>query len=175
MMEKTKIRVALAAFVLGLSFVVSVSAAEEDHTHDDHAHRFFAGAKGTFLASFVDGETHLFGGGGLFFEVALGPVELELCARVLGNGHGVILPVDLLLKLPFHLTQTIHPFVGLGPTLVPVFLEENALHVGLATAIGSYFWISNAWALALEVNYNLVFEGHLAHEVMANVGVVFGW
>jgi hypothetical protein len=107
--------------------------------------------------------------------VVLGPVELELCSRVLGNADGILLPVDLLLKLPFHLTKTIHPFIGFGPILALVFLEENAVHFGLASSLGSYFWISDAWALAVELNYNLEFEEHIAQEVLANLGVVYGW
>ncbi len=182
----------LAVFMLsifgGFSVHAEESISEEQDPHheedghsagDEHegGHRFFVGAKGSYLAGFAEEETHHFGGGGLFFEVLAVPhwLEIELFVRVMGNSHGVILPIDLLLKVPVHINDVFHPFIGLGPTVVPSFIGDAAVHFGGVVALGSYFWVSPSFAIVAELNYNLVYEHGLVHEAGVNVGVAYGW
>ncbi len=183
-----------AAFVLAMSLPVLAGETEHDEAAESHGdnpeeeehdkegsheegHTLFVGAKGSYLVGFAHGEIHHFGGGGGFFEVLLIPhwLEIELCVRALGNSHGVILPIDVLLKIPFHVSEVFHPFVGLGPTAVPSFLGKNEIFFGGVVALGSYFWVSNSWAIAAELNYNLIYEHGVVNEVGVNAGIVYGW
>ncbi|MCP4676873.1 MAG: hypothetical protein GY854_15430 [Deltaproteobacteria bacterium] len=181
-----------AALVLAMN--LAVSADENEHDVESHGnqpgelehdaggsheegHTFFAGAKGSYLLGFAHGDIHHFGGGGVFFEVLLIPhwLEIELCVRALGNSHGVILPIDVLLKIPFHVNEVFHPFIGLGPTVVPSFMGENEIFFGGVVALGSYFWVTHSWAVTAELNYNLIYEHGVVNEVGVNVGVAYGW
>ncbi len=180
--------VSLLPVLSGLSVSAEESKGEEADPHQEeheHAegdahedgHRFFVGAKGSYLAEFAEEETHHFGGGGLFFEVLAVPhwLEIELFVRAMGNSHGVKLPIDLLLKVPIHVNDVFHPFIGLGPTVVPSFIGDTAVHFGGVVALGSYFWVSPSWAIVAELNYNFVYEHGLVHEAGVNVGVAYGW
>lgn len=156
---------------------VLVCTAGPAHAGEPHAtFHLAAGVKGGYLAGFAHGEVAHSGGGGAFVEwtAVQGWLELELGARYLG-GHGHLLPIDLLAKKPFHLTDTVHPYLGLGPTFVLAFADGTSVHYGLATVAGSYLWLAKHIGLLAELNYNLVYEDGAVHEVGAAAGLAFRW
>jgi hypothetical protein len=152
----------------------------EDPDHDaPHAHpRFLVGASGGYTVAFAEHEIHHLGGGGLAFEAIAIPrwLAIELVVRGMTSGHGANLPITLLAKKPFHASKAIHPFVGLGPTVVPSFGEDGtSVHFGGVVVAGAHFWIAPHWALLAEVEYGLVYEHGIVHELGMSAGVAFGW
>ncbi len=151
---------------------------KHDGEHGD-GHRFFVGIKGSYIAAFGHGETHHLGGGGLFFELLVIPnwLEIELCARAMANNHLVSVPIDVLFKIPFHINETVHPFVGIGPTVVLQHSKdaETEVFFGGVLAAGSYFWFAESWAFIAELNYNLVYEHGIVNELGVNIGLAYGW
>ena len=85
------------------------------------------------------GDLHPHFGAGIFGEISAVPnwLEIELAIKALATADGALIPIDVLFKIPFHLTNTIHPFIGLGPTLVIVAAGDIAVHFGLAVAVGA--------------------------------------
>lgn len=148
-----------------------------DQSYPPEPHHFVLGAKGSYLAGFSDGQVHHFGGGGLFLELSVVPhwLELEYGIRVMTDGHAVAFPMDLLLKMPFVVSDVVHPFVGLGPTLVPVANGGINTHVGGVVSAGTYLWAWTWGGFVVEANYNLIAEAHLVHEVGGNGGFAFRW
>ena len=137
------------------------------HGHRPH-HRYFLGVLGTGLAVLADEGTSSHFGVGAFFEIEAiaGWLEFELSLRVLSAQTGVELPIELLIKKPFHVNHWFHPFLGIGPALVPAFLDEgNSVHGGGAAAVGAHFWITSDVALMAEFNYNLIYDNGLVHEL----------
>jgi hypothetical protein len=129
--------------VLGLFTLTGSSAVAEEV--GDGARDFAIGVKGAYLASFHHGVASHHGGGGAFVEWGAihGWLELELCAKVFHDGESsTLMPIELLAKKPFHLTRTVHPYVGLGPALVLAFHGDTAAHGGLTGALGTYFWLT---------------------------------
>ena len=142
---------------------------------------YFVGAKLAYFAAFSHGETLHHIGGGFFFEASLVPhwLEIEVSAKVMGAPDSVVLPLDLLFKVPFHPHPMIQPFVGAGPALALLFSTshsgETHVHGGVATVAGVYIWIRQHWAISIEANYNLLYGRGTSHEVGGATGVVFGW
>lgn len=163
------------------------AAAEPAHTgserHADHAdeahHRFMVGANALMLGAFAHG--HMVGelGPGGFFEVVIVPnwLEIELTAHYLRTTSKLSeIPIDLILKKPFHPLRWLNPYVGVGPTVIPTIApHESSVHVGVATEVGSYFWVTPNIGISAEVDYNLVSDHGLMQEVAGTSGVVFGW
>ncbi len=179
-MSRTIERLALAGWLvlIGLPALATEAGNQEALVQEAHPtgdHHFFAGLKGSYLAGFAHGELHHQGGGGLFFEASVIHhwLELELGARIMTDGHGALLPLDLLAKMPFHLSDTIHPFLGIGPTVI--FNFDGDLFFGGVLAGGSYFWFAHSWALVVEANYNLIYEHGVVNELGLNAGIVYGW
>jgi hypothetical protein len=147
--------------------------------HGPHAHReFFVGAHFAALGSFKGDEKESHLGLGGFFEVSAihNWLEIEFGLRMLSGKDGVEIPLDLVFKKPFHLNSWIHPYVGLGPTvLLTPGSSESAAHLGLATAVGSYFWLTRHTGLTAELNYNLISDGGAVHEVGGAAGFVVGY
>jgi len=156
---------------------ISAHVMTGEHGADRGAHssekHFMVGAMGSYLAAIHGDEVHHYGGGGLLFEATLVPhwLEMEYSVRALSDGHALLFPVDVLLKLPFHVSDTVIPYIGAGPTLVPAFVDELSAHAGIATSAGAGFWLWSWGGLIAELNYNLLFEGDLVHEIGGSGGV----
>jgi hypothetical protein len=146
--------------------------------HEEH-HRFVTGVNAIALGAIAHG--HAIGeyGGGGFFEVVAIPgwLEFELGAHYLRTAEKTnVVPIDLLVKKPFHPLPWLNPYVGLGPTFIPAFGNgEKSFHAGLATEAGAYFWVSHRVGISAEINYNLVSESGLVQEVAGLSGVVVGF
>ncbi len=163
-------------------FVASPAAGSEPADQaqaDRHSHHHVVGLKGSYLAGFSHGEVHHLGGGGFFLETSVisGWLELELGVRGLANAHDLAFPIDVLLKLPFHASDAVHPFIGAGPTIVLGFEEGTgtSFHAGGAFTLGSYFWPWSWGGFVVEGNYNLISHDGLVHEVGPNVGFAYRW
>jgi len=152
---------------------------DEHHGKGDHGRerRFLVGAKGTYLMSFPHGEIHHFGGGGVFFELVLVKrwLEMEFSVKGLTDGHAAVLPIEVLLKIPFHVNEVFHPFVGLGPAVVPTFEEENEVFFGGVAEVGAHIWVRPSWALLAALGYGLTYEHGLVNEASVSVGFAYGW
>lgn len=158
---------------------------EGEGKEGEHENHFFAGVNGVALGVFKSEKTKFAGGAGGFFEFTAIEHWLEIEAAVhyvnAGGLHEV--PIDVLLKMPFHVNKWFHPYVGLGGVVVPVIAPDTgtgtsgvAVEGGIASVVGSYFWFSKHVGWSLDINYNLLFgaEG-LTNEVGGTTGIVFGW
>jgi hypothetical protein len=121
-------------------------------------------------------------GGGFFAEYTAVPgwLAIELDVRLLGAWevdafHGE-LPIDLLLKKPFELSEKVELYIGLGGTVVPILITANPQVLGgLASVVGGYYWLTAHVALAAEVDYNLLFGApYVIQEVGGSAGVALG-
>jgi len=133
------------------------------------------GAKGSYLAALDHGHTSHLGGGGIFAEVMVIPewLEIELEVRIF-SGHGTSLPIDLLFKKPFHLSSKTDFFLGVGPTVVPVFAPGgNTTHFGGAFVAGIYYWLTPHLGVVLEADYNLISSHGAVHELGSGVGFAY--
>lgn len=138
---------------------------------------YVVGFKISELTSLGHEETTHLAGGGAFFEIPIlhHALEIEGAARVLGGGHGPVLPLDVLIKKPFHVSDSLIPFIGVGPTAVVVFHGGTTAHFGGAASLGTSYWFTPQAGLVVEANYNAISEGGLVHEIGGNVGMAYGF
>ena len=134
----------------------------EHHEHGVHRgphHRYQLGLAGTLLVGLTERGPALRRGGGVSFAVSIvSHLEIEsIVHAVIAEENGFQFPIDLVLKKAFVLTDWLHPFVGVGPTLVPFVLPERsgALY-GLATVAGVDLWINHETGVTIELSYNLL-------------------
>jgi SAM-dependent methyltransferase len=73
-------------------------------------------------------------------------------------------PIEVLLKKPFHANHVVNPYAGLGPELALLFTPHgNRARFGLKFVGGSYFWFREGpWGLDVEIAYVLLFWDKLA-------------
>lgn len=101
-------------------------------------------------------------------------LEIELNVAVLSAPGGVLLPVDLLLKKPFHAGRHVTAYVGLGPALEIEILDGTEVFGGLTGATGLYVWVTKNVGVDIELDYTLIVErGAIAHGLGGGVGPVF--
>lgn len=108
----------------------------------------------------------------LSYERSLIPGWLELEATVLfapGEG-GLTLPVDLLLKKPFELSEHVGLFVGLGLATEWFEAGERESAYGLGTQAGGQYWLTPQYGIVLEGEYNLLLQPETVHEVVLATG-----
>ena len=116
-------------------------------------------------------------GGGVFGEYTFVPgwFQAEVGVRFLAEGkEKTVMPIDILLKKPFELDHSAEAFIAAGATIVPTIAGEGETTAGVATAVGSYFWVSQHVGLVFEVNYNLLFEEEPLSELGGAVGIAYG-
>ncbi|MEL6184325.1 MAG: hypothetical protein AAFU79_06855 [Myxococcota bacterium] len=140
---------------------------------------WLVGLKGLQLTEFPpEGESLVGGGVGVFAETTLvhGWLELEgslSLARVSGVEEAAwVVPVDLLVKKPFH-SGLFCPYIAVGPTVAFEFLDEHEgteTLVGGAVVVGAYIWLSDWAGIDLEVDYAAVANGGVQHELTFAAG-----
>lgn len=139
-------------------------------------------AEGTVLGARVaylrgleaEGANHF--GGGLSIEQTLiaHRLEAELVAQMMPAAHELRMPVELLLKVPFHVNEWLQPYLGLGPAMGLGFGEEGTtVHFGGAGVVGSYFWFSESVGALFELNYEGLYEAELVHEAGVTAGLAW--
>lgn len=182
---KTLTLLGSAALIIGAPTpALAQIAVVKTKVHENH---YFIGVKGAYLGAIHKaeagdhGEAHTevahHGGAGLFFELTLVRhwLELELSIKSLSSEHGVVIPIDILLKVPFHFNKYVIPYVGIGPAMAITVDGDASVYFGGASALGAYFWVHRHIGLLLEFNYNILHDHGLVHELGVGAGVVVGF
>ena len=104
-------------------------------------------------------------------------LELEVGASVLSAAGGVEVPIDLLIKKPFHLTRWAELMIGIGPEVVAVSTPTSkATYFGGEVALDFMFW---PWGkrvgLWLEPEYDLVLHDGASSGLGSTAGLLLGW
>lgn len=185
--------VLLAVMLAAAPSFAEEEKAEAESEENEKISRFHVGVHGSVRGSFSGGESEAFYGGGAFLTyVAIHKwLEIELVVDLIAGSHEiedsgvklqastVRLPIDLLLKKPFHISKHFHPFVGIGPTLV---YEHETFSGGAPSAqrwsgggtavAGVDIWISRHAGLVLEAAYSLLAANGIEHEVGGSLGAL---
>ncbi|MEZ4383643.1 MAG: hypothetical protein R3A79_20090 [Nannocystaceae bacterium] len=105
-------------------------------------------------------------------EVVAEWLELELNVGMVSSHEGVRVPIDLLLKKPFHAAKRATFYVGVGPSL-ELFTDGQPPLGGITGGLGSYLWFTHNFGVDLEVDYTAHFLlPGLEHVVTAGLGPV---
>ena len=121
------------------------------------------GAKVIGIASIPFGEPQNVepqAGIGLLYERTLVPMQLqsEFSAHVVSTPLGLHVPIDLLLKKPFHVSHRFEPFLGLGGVVTFALGRERFAAAGAIGSAGLFFWLRESFGLLLEADYAIVRE-----------------
>lgn len=112
-------------------------------------------------------------GGGVFVERSLLRhfFEIELSVSAIAVEGDVTIPMDLLLKKPFHLGPYVNLYLAIGPALsIDIKDDETDTSGGIAFATGTYYWFDDHLGVDLDLDYTLVFKDDLAHELAISIG-----
>lgn len=135
------------------------------------------GLKGAFVSAFNGGESAVGGGVSPFYERNLVPgwLELEFAAAFVFIENETVVGLDLFLKKPFHVNETVNPYVGLGPNVsILIGPEETRTRAGILWTVGSYFWFGkDRFGLDAELVYLLLFNHGVTHELAVELGPAF--
>ncbi len=126
------------------------------------------------MRSVRGGESGYWVGTGLVFEHGFTslPVEIEVSWASLHGDHGdSVVPIDLLVKLPIHLSSQLDLFVGLGPALQFRPGAERPMAGGAIASGGGWLWVSEHIGLLVELDYAVVTGEQPTHEVEGALGV----
>lgn len=86
-----------------------------------------------------------------------------------GEG-GLTVPAELFLKKPFALSPLAEPFVGVGLATEWLKAGEYEPQYGLASVLGSYFWVDPSLGLVVETEYSLLVSRETEHELVLAAG-----
>jgi hypothetical protein len=86
-----------------------------------------------------------------------------------GDG-GLTVPTELFLKKPFALSPVAEPFVGVGLAAEWIKAGEHEPEYGLASVLGSYFWVDPSLGLVVETEYSLLVSRETEHEIVLAAG-----
>lgn len=143
------------------------------------------GLKGVVTGQFNRTRNAVGGGFSAFYERNLIPgwLEVEGAFASVWFEDETAFSFDLFFKKPFHVNETINPYVGIGPNVSIVLAQEQEEEInttvrstqfGLLFNAGSYFWFGrHRWGLDVEVVYILVFASELIHELAFEIGPAF--
>lgn len=142
------------------------------HTEESHV---IVGLKGTFVREHAEEEIEQGAGLGSFVETTLIEHHLELELGVVGILPGETaaqLAFEPLLKLGFHLAESVDPYVGVGP-IVLWGAELPHLRGGGQAVVGSYFWVHPRFGIDMDVGFALLSgERDLTDEVTLGLGPI---
>ena len=150
----------------------ALAGADGGPPHDaDHGSTVELGVAGTVLH---DGH-HLLGAGGPFVELVLLPrwLHLEVAGLFGRAGHDNVAIFDVVLKYPYHLTEMVTLFGGLGLTVPFVGGEgRTEAHPGLTVVGGACLWLLPPFGVLAQGVFNVLSAGGGAHaEGGARVGI----
>jgi hypothetical protein len=99
-----------------------------------------------------------------------GWLDAELSVLFAPGPNGLTLPIDLVLKKPFELSQHFEACIGAG--LATEWYEDGRAETayGLSTQLGGYYWVDPHWAVVLDGEYNLLLHPETAHEFVLASG-----
>jgi hypothetical protein len=170
--------VLVVAWVIGSVVTPSAHAQKAFHRspHLDETANII-GFKAGPVAQFGQGEGKMGGGISAYYERNLiaGWLEIEPAIAVFWVDEETIVPIEVLLKKPFHANEVINPYTGMGPELALIFTPHgNRARFGLKFVGGSYFWFGEGpWGMDLEIAYVLLFDDHTVHELALETGFAF--
>jgi len=138
--------------------------------HKPHT-RNLLGSKALFVTALgttgAEGDAHGHGAEGpvtnfgvsIFYERELVPkwLEVELNVGLIDGAAGMQIPIDILLKKPFHLSRRLTPYIGLGPSIELFARGDRPPLPGVTGGIGVYLWLSRDFGLDLEIDYTAHF------------------
>lgn len=102
--------------------------------------------------------------------------EIEVVFHVLRAHQETAYPIDLLMRVPFEITTKVRPYIGIGPTFVPIVTEEkNKFIFGAGSSAGVDYWIRHDIGVFAEINANILYEEGLLLELGPFAGVNVGW
>lgn len=111
-------------------------------------------------------------GGSATVHILAHLLEFELVAHLLRGPGELIAPIDFIAKHTFLLSPTLHPYVGAGLTVVPVFETHEAnVEWGVATAFGIDVWLQPDYGIFLEGSLNLIAP---VHDAALETGLALG-
>lgn len=117
------------------------------------------GAKAIRLSVFNRGHSDNYYGPGIFLERVLIPhyLEGEVTTALSMNSHGLLIPVDFLLKKPFNLHPRLEPFIGAGLALAIHAAGGHAeVYPGAIFSGGTSIWLGRHLGLTLELDYSIM-------------------
>ena len=161
-------------------FLATPTAHAQKHFHrsphlDETAN--ITGFKAGPVAQFTQGKGYIGGGISVYYERNLiaGWLEIEPAIAVFWVEDEIVVPIEVLLKKPFHANHVINPYAGFGPELALIFAPHgNRARFGLKFVGGSYFWFREGpWGVDLEIAYVLLFDDHTVHEFALETGFAF--
>ncbi|TNE45254.1 MAG: hypothetical protein EP343_26940 [Deltaproteobacteria bacterium] len=177
----------------------------KDHEHHSKDHGM-VGFKMGWFSSFND-----WGGGlqnsnhaamGGFVEFVLIPhrLELEFEVEAVIDAQKLMLPIDLILKMPFLVRHSYELYIGVGAAFVPTIAnfggstheettdshkvdshgetqqEHSTLEGGVLAVVGTKIWFNKTWGMEIEGSYHLLFDaGRPVHEMGLQTGVLARW
>ncbi len=155
--------------------------------HKPHT-RNLVGAKALMVTSLATtgaaaGDEHGHGAGGptttsgvsVFYERELVPkwLEIEVNVGLIDGAAGLQLPIDLLLKKPFHLHRRVTPYISIGPAIELFPRGDRPPLPGITGGVGAYLWLSRDFGLDIELDYTAhVLSPGLEHVITLGLGPV---
>ncbi|MFN3198936.1 MAG: hypothetical protein ACE366_11065 [Bradymonadia bacterium] len=147
------------------------------------AHTAFAGGEHVVSTKFVhlsthsaDQADHTFYGAGLMYEFPLvhHVVEMEFAVEGLVADGVYATPVDVRLKVPFHLNRNTDLYVGAGAVADTVYDHgDTRVYPGMVSTVGAYLWSADTLGVVLEVDYLVISEERTVHEIESGIGVAY--
>ncbi len=176
---------------------------EHEHHSKDHG---MVGFKMGWFSSFNDwgeglqNQHHAALGGFVEFVLIPHRLELELEVEAVVDAEKLMLPIDLILKVPFWVRHRYELYVGVGVAFVPTVAhfgsnshqettdnhesdshgesqqEHSSLEGGVLAVFGTKIWFNKTWGMEIEGSYHLLFDaGRPVHEMGLQTGVLARW
>jgi hypothetical protein len=152
----------------------------DDHHAEHHGHPDYAIAiLGVYAAGLPQGEDVIHhGGAGLAFHTGLIPkwLELEIALKAVFSAEHYHFPLEVALKIPFHLAESLFLSVGLGP-VVALHVHGDELGVAYGGGVGAElaYWYCSWGGIVLGTAYELLYHEVLINKVVVVAGPAFGW
>lgn len=115
-------------------------------------------------------------GVGLLYERTLVEMHLqaEVSAHLVSTPLGPHVPIDLVLKKPFHVSHRFEPYLGLGAVVTLALGRERFVAPGAIGSAGLFFWLRENFGLMVEGDYAIVREpAHWRQEIEGTTGPVW--
>ena len=168
------IMIALLSCTAALGVSRAASASEAAHEHE-HAHyhdilgvRLVAGA-GLFRTTH---SPHRIVGAMASYEHSVTSwAELEINAGMVKEDAHQIVPLELMLKAPWHVTHHLDLFLSFGSVAMVGLHHVPTIQVGTIHALGAYVWYTEHAGLSFEANHVMVHAPETVHEIEASMGV----
>lgn len=141
-----------------------------------HNHHHIIAARLLSVAGFSSHGEDSLAGVGIFYELVLLPnwLELEVSFAALFNSERQNYPIDVLIKKPFVISDTVEVHAGIGAlaNIVRGGRHDNTYPGAIATVDG-YIWTTPALGFLMEFNYAIVAEEMALHELEGAIGVAY--